>query len=125
MAVDLDQVEMRQAIDQARRGDLAEAAKIIGVNLVDLAAGELFGAGRDGVEHLIGTIEIVDGAEDEIEAVPVFLHPRATGRGCFRIVIQLESGADFDVGIRRAQFVDLVEIDPGVITIVIGERDVG
>src|SRR6266403_1065853 len=41
MAVDLDQVEMRQAIDQARRGDLANTPKIIGVNLVDVAAGKL------------------------------------------------------------------------------------
>ena len=54
VAVDLDEVEMRKAIDQAARGDLADAAKIIGVDVVDIAAGELFGAGRDAVEHLIG-----------------------------------------------------------------------
>ena len=125
MAVDLDQVEMRQAIDQAGRGDLANAPKIIGVNLVDLATDKLFGAGRDAVEHLIVAIEVMNGAENEIELVPIFLDPRPSRCGRFRIVIELNAGADFDVGIRRAQFVDFIEIDSGVIAIVIGKGDVG
>ncbi|PYJ86077.1 MAG: hypothetical protein DME70_08680 [Verrucomicrobia bacterium] len=60
MTVDLDQIQMRQAIDQASRSDLADAPKIIGVNIVDLATGELFGAGGDVVEHLVGAIEVMD-----------------------------------------------------------------
>jgi hypothetical protein len=97
MAMDLDQIEMRQTIDQTRRGDLANPPEIIGINLVDIATGELFSAGRDAVEHLIGPIEIVNGAEDEIEPVPIFLYPRAPGGGRFRIVVQLEAGANFNV----------------------------
>jgi hypothetical protein len=46
---------------------------------------------------LIGPIEIVNGAEDEIEPVPIFLYPRAPGGGRFRIVVQLEAGANFNV----------------------------
>jgi hypothetical protein len=63
--------------------------------------------------------------EDEIEAVPVFLHPLATGGRSFRIVIQLEPRANFQAGIGAAQFVDFIEIDPGMIAIVIGKRDIG
>src|SRR2546423_4579159 len=60
VAVDLDQVEMRQTIDEASRGDLADAAKVIGVNVVDLAIAKLFGAVRHAVEHLVGPVEIMD-----------------------------------------------------------------
>ena len=125
MAVDLDQVEMGQAIDEAARGNLADAAKIIRIDSVDVAADELSGASRHAVEHLVWSIEVVNGPENEIEAVPIFLHPgAASGRG-FRVVIQLEPGANSDVGICSSEFLDLVEIDPGVITIVVGESDVG
>ena len=41
-----------------------------------------------------------------------------------RIVIQLNSGANLYVRICLAHPIDLIEIDSGVITIVIGERDV-
>lgn len=124
MPVDLDEVEMRQAIDQPGRGDLADAAKVIGVNVVDVAPGELLGAIGDLVEHLVAAFEVMDGAENEIEAVQVLLDPGATGRRSFRIVVELEAGPDFYVWIRCAQFVDLVEIDSRVITIVIGKGDV-
>ena len=125
MAMNLDEVEMGETIDQARRGDLANAAKIIRVNFIDIAFGELFGASRHAVEHLIGAVEIMDRAENEVEPVPVFLHPRAPGCGSFRIVIELNPGVDLHLRIRRAQFIDLVEIDPGVIAIVISKGDIG
>jgi hypothetical protein len=54
----------------------------------------------------------------------MLLDPFPAGRGGFRIVIQLEAGANPDIGIRRAQLFDFIKIDPGVITIVIGESDV-
>lgn len=41
-----------------------------------------------------------------------------------RIVIELNSGANFHVRICRTQFVDFVEIDAGVVTVVIGKRDI-
>src|SRR5438045_1850368 len=107
MTVDLDQIEMRETIDRARRSDTADPPKIIGVYFVDIAAGELLGAGRDAVEHLIGPIQIVNGAEDEIEPVPVFFHPGAPGPGRFRIVVQLEAGANLDIGICAAELVEL------------------
>jgi hypothetical protein len=122
--VDFDQVEMRETIDQTRRGNLADATKIIGVYLVDIATGELFSAGRNAVEHLIGAVEVMDRAENEIEAVPVFLHPRASSRGRFRVVIQFEAGPDFHVGICCTEFIDFVKVDAGVVAIVIGESDV-
>jgi hypothetical protein len=124
MPVDFDQVEMREAIDQTRFRDLAKSMKIIRVNLVDVAAGKLFGAGRNAVEHLVGAIEVMDRTENEIELLPIFLDPGAAGRGGFRIVIQLDPGANLDVWIRRAEFVDLIEIDPLMVTIVIRKRDV-
>src|SRR5215212_9116021 len=125
MAVDLDKIEVRQAIDQATRGNLANAAKVIGVDFVNVSAAKLCGAGRNAIEHLIGPIEVVNRAENEIELVPVFFYPGAPGRRSFRIVVELEPGADFYVRVRVAQFAELVEIDARVITIVIGKRDVG
>ena len=53
----------------------------------------------------------MDRAEDEIEPVPVFLDPGPSGGGCFRIVIQFKAGANFQVGVRRPQSVDFLEID--------------
>jgi hypothetical protein len=63
-------------------------------------------------------------AENKIEQAPIFLDPGAAGRGRLRIVIQLDPGTDFYVRISRAQFIDLIEIDPSVVTIVIGKCDV-
>ena len=116
---------MRQAIDQPSPGHFPNAAKIIGVNLVDIASGKLFRASRDAVEHLIGPVQVVNGTEHEIETFPILFHPLATRCRSLRIVIQLEPSADFYVRIRGPQFVELTEIDPGVVAIVIGERDIG
>ena len=76
------------------------------------------------VEHLIGTIEVMDRAENEIELVPILFHPTAAGGGSLWIVIELNPRANFYIGIFRAQFFDLIEINSRVIAIVIGERDV-
>ena len=75
MSVNLDQIEMRQAIDQASRRDLANAMEIIRVDLIDVATGKLLGAGRHAVEHLIRALEKVNRPEDEIEPVPILLDP--------------------------------------------------
>lgn len=40
-----------------------------------------------------------------------------------RIVIQLDAGANFHIRICCPQPLDLIKVDAGVITIVIGERD--
>ena len=44
---------------------------------------------------------------------------------CIRIVIELDSGANFHLRIRRTHLLDHIEIDSFVIAIVIGEGDVG
>jgi hypothetical protein len=41
-----------------------------------------------------------------------------------RIVIELDAGANFEIRIRGAQFVDLVKINSGVETIVVGKGNV-
>ena len=66
----------------------------------------------------------MDGAEHEIEPVPILLHPAAAFRGVLGIVIQLNPGADFEIGIGLAQSIDLIKIDAGVITVVICKGDV-
>src|SRR6476620_10793068 len=89
--VDLDQIEMRQAIDQAGGGYLADAAKIIFVNLVDASPDKLTCAVRHAVEHLVRIVEVMNRAQNEIEPVPVFLDPGAAGRGRFRIVVEFNT----------------------------------
>ena len=66
----------------------------------------------------------MDGTEHEIEPVPILLHPAAAIRGVHRIVIQLDPGANFQIGIRRAQPLDLIEIDAAMVTVVIREGDI-
>src|SRR5438067_1986507 len=124
MPVDLDEIEMRQAIDHAAPGDLANPSKIIGIDLVDIASGELFGADGHAVEHLVRSIEKVNRAEDEIEALPIFLDPALTRNRVDRIVVELDTSTDSHVRVRRTQFVDLDEGDSFVVAIVIGESDV-
>jgi hypothetical protein len=41
------------------------------------------------------------------------------------IIIELNAGADSQIGISFPQTIDLIEIDSGVITIVIGKSNVG
>jgi hypothetical protein len=67
----------------------------------------------------------MDRAENEIEPFPVLLHPISTRGGRFRIVVQLDTGPDLYVGIGGAQFIELIEINSGVVAIVVRERDVG
>jgi len=66
----------------------------------------------------------MNGAEHKIEFVPILLHPLATSRGSFRIVVELNASANFHVRVLRAQRLDLIEIDAGVVAIVIGESDI-
>ena len=124
MPVDLDEIEMRQAINQTGVRDLANAPKIIGIDLVEIAPGELFRADWHAVEHLVHPIQKMDRAEDEIEALPVFLDPALPRDGVDGIVIQFQARTDFDVRIRCAQLFDFIEIDSFVIPVVIGKGDV-
>src|ERR1700693_5803507 len=124
MTMDLDQVEMGQAIHQTGRGDLADAPKIVVVDLINAASDKLSRAVRNGVEHLVWIIEVMDRAEDEIEFVPILLDPLSSGSGSLRIVVQLDAGADLHVRIGSAQFFDLIKINAGVKTIVIGKCNV-
>ena len=41
-----------------------------------------------------------------------------------RIVIQFDSGANFQIGIRRAQPLDLIEIDAAMVTVMIRQGDI-
>src|SRR4051794_10531830 len=59
MAMDLHQVEMRKTIDNSSRRHVADAPKIIGVNVIDIAPGKLLRAFRHRVEHLVRPIEVM------------------------------------------------------------------
>src|SRR5206468_6321660 len=124
MTVDFDKVEMGEAIDQPSRGYFTDPAKVISVNCVDIAALELLGASRDAVEHPIGAIEEMDRTQNKVEFSPMSLNPFPAGSRVNWIVIELNSGADFEIGISFPQTINFIKIDSGVITIVIGEGDV-
>ena len=113
---------MRHAIDQPARRHRADAFVVIGIDFIDVAPFE-FGFLAGVIESPVAAQEM-DGAEDEIEPVPVLLDPGAARGGVDRIVIQLDPGADFEIGIGCAQPVDLVEVDAGVVAIVIRQGDI-
>src|SRR5215471_4739436 len=124
MTVNLDEIEVRQAIRQPGRGDFAHTLKIIFVDFVDAAPDKLPRAVRQAVEHLFGIIEVMDRAENEIEFVPIFLDPISTGGRGLRIVVKLDTGANLHIRVRRAQFLELVKINTLMKTIVISEGNV-
>src|SRR5216117_1799919 len=116
---------MGQTINQPCRCYFGDTAKVIGVNRVDTPAFELRGAIRHAVEHLIGAIKKMNRAQDKIELVPMLLDPLTASRRMDWVIIQLDPSPDSQIGISFAQTIDLVEVDSGVITIVISESDVG
>src|SRR5437879_7294213 len=75
MAVNFDEIEMGETIDKSAGSDFAHASKIIRIQLVDTTIFKLLRACRNAVEHLIVALEEMNGAENEIEFVPIFLHP--------------------------------------------------
>ena len=77
------------------------------------------------IEHLVVAIEEVHGAQDKIEFVPMLLNPFSAGRRMDGIVIELNARADSQIGISLPQTIDFIEVDSGVITIVIGKGYVG
>src|SRR5205823_9925830 len=76
------------------------------------------------IEHLASLAEVVNGTEDEIESLSILLDPFSSGGTRLRIVIELDPGANFHVRIFFAQTIKFIEIDAGMITIVIGEGDI-
>ena len=118
----LHEIEMRHAIDQPAPRHRADTLVVIGVNLIDVAPRKFrFLAGV--IEGPVAAQEM-HGAKNKIEPVPVLLDPAAALCEMHRIVIQFDPGADFQIRIGRAQPIDLVEIDAGMITIVIREGDI-
>jgi hypothetical protein len=55
----------------------------------------------------------------------VLLNPVLAGRRVNGIVIEFDSGPDSQIGISFPQTIHLIEINSGVIAIVIGKCDVG
>jgi hypothetical protein len=125
MTMNFDEIEMSEAIDQPGRRHFANTAKIIGVNRIDVMAFELLRAVRHAVEHLIAATKEVHGAENKIEFVPMLLNPFSPGRRMNGIVIELNAGAESQIRISLSQMIDFIEVDSGVITIVVGKSDVG
>src|SRR2546423_11149803 len=80
MAVNFNEIQMREAVDQTACRDFAHPTKIIGVEIVDVTSFELRGAGRNAVEHLHRIIEVMDRSENKIELVPILFDPFSSGR---------------------------------------------
>src|SRR5205809_167875 len=125
MTMDFNEIEMGEAIDQTRSCYFSDTTKIIGVHHVDIAAFELRRAIRHAVEHLIGVIEEMNRAQNKIEFVPMLLNPVSASRRVNGIVVELDASANSKIGVSYTQTIDLIEIDSGVITIVIGKSNIG
>jgi hypothetical protein len=55
----------------------------------------------------------------------MLLNPSSAGRRVSGIVIELNASAKSQIGISLPQMIDFIEVDSGVITIVICKGDVG
>src|SRR4029453_162830 len=106
MTMDFYEVKMSEAIDKPRSGNLTDTPKIICVNGIDISAVELPSPGRNAVENLIRAIKEMDRAQDKIELIPMLLDPFSPSRGANRVIIQLDPGTDFQVGVSFPQTLD-------------------
>src|SRR4029450_11316057 len=86
---------------------------------------ELLRAIWHSIEHLVVAIKKMHGAQDKIEFVPMLLNPFSADRRGNGVVIELNCRADFQIGISPPQPIDFIEVDSGMITIVIGKGYVG
>src|ERR1700730_6756481 len=86
---------------------------------------ELLPAIWHAIEHLVLAIKEVHRPKDKIEVVPMLLNPFSAGCRANGIVIELNASADSQIGISLPQTIDFIEVDSGVITIVIGKGYVG
>jgi hypothetical protein len=125
MTMNFNKIKMSEAIDQPGCRHFPNTAKIIAVNRIHITAFELRRALWHAVEHLIGAIKEVHRAENKIESVPMLLDPFSAGQRVNGIVIELNAGAESQIGISLPETIDFIEVDSGVITIVIGKGDVG
>ena len=125
MTMNLNKIKMSEAIDQPGCRHFPNTAKIIAVNRIHITAFELRRAIWHAVEHLIGAIKEVHRAENKIESVPMLLDPFSAGWRVNGIVIELNASSDSQIGMSLPQMIDFIEVDSGVITIVISESDVG
>src|SRR5262249_41876204 len=60
VTMDLDEIEVSKTIDQSRRCNFADTAKVICIDRIDIPPFELRSAVRDAVEHLVIAIEEVN-----------------------------------------------------------------
>src|SRR5260370_21908755 len=98
--------------------------KVVLINLVDATPNKLSRAVRHTIEHLGRVIEVMNRAEHEIEFIPILFDPFSSGTRSLRIVIELDAGTDFQIGIYGAQFIDFIEIDSAMETIMISKRNI-
>src|SRR5947209_4715809 len=80
MPMNFDQIDVGETINQTSGRDFANASEVILIDLINTASDELLRTLRHRVEHLRRIVEVMDRAKNEIEVVPIFLHPLETGR---------------------------------------------
>ena len=122
--MDLNQIKVGETIHHSTGGNIADASEVILVDRIDVATFKLQRPGWNSVEHRIVLVQIVNGAQNEIEFVPVFLYPFASGRRMDGIIVEFDTGTNFEIRIVFAQAVDLGEINAFMISVMIREGEI-
>src|SRR6202011_5730814 len=75
------------------------------------------------IQHLRFTAKVMHRTKDKIEAVPVLFHPAQSIRRGNRIVVELDSGEDFNLWVQLSEAIKDPKINAGNVPVMIGECD--
>ena len=113
---------MREAIDMTAGDKFFKLVHILIESLCYTARLDLPGL-TGAVQHLGLAAEVVDRAKHKIESIPVLFHPAQPDLGSNGIVVQFDSGENFNIRILFTEAVNYPKINAVNITVMIGEGD--
>ena len=123
--MDLDEVNVRQAINQTGCSNVTNPSEIFFINRVNVLSLELFRAGRNACRHGSLLFQVMHRIRERNRVCPSLGRPIcAAAAHVIRVVIQFDAGADFYVRVLFPNTFDDIEIDAFMIPVVIRECDV-
>jgi hypothetical protein len=120
--MDLHQIEVSKAIDGATPDQPLDLRDVLGECVTRTSTRELDPLIWP-IEHFAFTGEVMNGPQDEIELLPVPLHPLAATRRGNWVIIQFNPDQNLNILVLLSQALDDFEVNTGVVAIMIGEGD--
>jgi hypothetical protein len=120
--MDFHQIEVSKAIDVATHDQPFELRNVLG-ECATRASPYNLNFLIWPIEHFAFTGEVMNGPQDEIELLPVPLHPPAARRRGNWVIIQFNPDQNLNILVLLSQALDDFKVYAGVVAIMIGEGD--